>query len=59
MTNTNTNTITIRNRQYVVIKAENYTHKGNDRTQFTVRKPRGTKTFLVVKYENGLYSSFA
>ncbi len=54
-----TNTITIRNRQYVVIKAENYTHKGNDRTQFTVRKPRGTKTFLVVKYENGLYSSFA
>ena len=42
---------------YKVLKAEAYTHNGNARTQFTVKRPRGRRTYLVVKYENGQFSS--
>ena len=54
-----TNTITINNRQYVLIKEEKFTHKGTERTQFQVRKPRGKRVYFVIQYSNGLFSSFA
>lgn len=50
-------TIQIQNTVYEVIKATPYNHKGFDRTQYTVRKLKGKKTYLVVKYENGEFSS--
>ncbi len=49
--------IEIRNRKFEVVKETKYNHNGNERTQFTIKKLKGKKTFLVVKYENGLYSS--
>ena len=54
-----TNTITINNRQYVLIKEGKFTHKGTERTQFQVRKPRGKRIYFVIQYSNGLFSSFA
>ena len=54
-----TNTITINNRQFVVIKEEKFTHKGSERTQFQVRKPQGKRIYFVIQYANGLFSSFA
>ena len=42
---------------YEVLKAEAYTHNGNARTQFTVKRPRGRRIYWVVKYENGQFSS--
>ena len=56
---TNTNTITINNKEYVVIKEEKFTHKGTERTQWQVRKPRGQRVYFVIQYSNGLFSSFA
>lgn len=54
-----TNTITINNKNYVVVKETTFTHKGTERTEFQVRKPQGKRVYFVVKYENGLFSSFA
>ena len=54
-----TNTITINNKEYNVVKEEKFTHKGTERTEFQVRKPQGKKVYFVVKYSNGLFSSFA
>ena len=42
---------------YEVLKAENYVHNGNARIQYTVKRPRGRRSYLVVKYENGQFSS--
>lgn len=54
-----TNTITINNKEYVLIKETTFTHKGTERTEFQVRKPQGKRVYFVVKYSNGLFSSFA
>ena len=54
-----TNTITINNKEYVVIKEEKFTHKGSKRTQWQVRKPQGKRVYFVIEYANGLFSSFA
>ena len=54
-----TNTITINNKEYVVIKQEKFTHKGTERTQWQVRKPQGKRIYFVIEYANGLFSSFA
>ncbi len=54
-----TNSITINNKKFVVIKETNFTHKGTERTEFQVRKPQGKRIYFVVKYSNGLFSSFA
>ena len=79
-----TNTITINNKENVVIKEyniplshtlddvnswmidcfniikeEKFTHKGTERTQWQVRKPRGQRVYFVIQYSNGLFSSFA
>jgi hypothetical protein len=50
-------TLQIEGITYEVLKAQPYTHNGNARTEFTVKRPRGRRTYLVVKYENGQFSS--
>jgi hypothetical protein len=50
-------TIQVKNEVLEVIKKTAYNHKGFDRIQYTVRKLKGKKTYLVVKYENGQFSN--
>jgi len=50
-------TLHIEGITYEVLKAENYVYNGNARTQYTVKRPRGRRSYLVVKYENGQFSS--
>jgi len=50
-------TLYIEGITYEVLKAESYVHNGNARTQYTVKRLRGRRSYLVVKYENGQFSS--
>ena len=42
-----------------VIKASPFTHKGCDRVSYTCKRPRGRRTYLVIGYENGTFSTAA
>jgi hypothetical protein len=42
---------------YNVIRTEQFTHNGNDRVQYTMKRPRGRVEYRVVRYENGSFSS--
>lgn len=44
-------------KQAVIISEKPYNHKGNDRVIIKARKARGKKVFMVVKYEDGTFSS--
>lgn len=49
-------TITIAGIDYVVLTAKPYTYKGDSRTEYTLRRPRGQRTYYVVQYGNGVLS---
>ena len=40
-----------------IISQRSFTHKGNDRVMMTVKKARGKRTYMVVRYENGEFST--
>ena len=42
-----------------VVSAKPYSHKGNDRVAYTCKRPRGRRTYYVVGYENGTFSTAA
>ena len=42
-----------------VVSAKPYSHKGNDRVEYTCKRPRGRRTYYVVGYENGTFSTAA
>ena len=44
---------------YKVIKATPYTHNGQARVSYTCKRPNGRRTYLVIGYENGTFSSAA
>ena len=46
-----TNTITINNKEYVLIKETTFTHKGTERTEFQVRKPQGKEFTLLLSIQ--------
>ena len=45
--------------RYEVIKATPYTHNGMQRISYTCKRPRGRRTYLVIGYENGTFSTAA
>lgn len=49
--------INLNGTDYVVIASLTINYKGSERTQLTLRRPRGKVTYRVVKYANGTYSS--
>ncbi|MGA0983168.1 MAG: hypothetical protein ACO3ST_00550 [Burkholderiaceae bacterium] len=44
---------------YDVIKAEAYTHNGRSRVSYVCKRPRGRRTYMVIGYENGTFSTAA
>ena len=55
-----TNTIKCANGiTYEVISAKPYNHKGNDRMWYTAKRPNGKRTYMIVGYENGTFSTAA
>ena len=42
---------------YEILRIKNYNHKGNDRQSITMKRPRGKKSYNVIQYENGTFSS--
>ena len=44
---------------YEVINATPYTHNGSARISYTCKRPRGKRTYLVIGYENGSFSTAA
>jgi hypothetical protein len=44
---------------YDVLKASAYTFKGCDRVSYTCKRPRGRRTYLIIGYENGTFSTAA
>lgn len=40
-----------------IISVSNYNHNGQDRKIIKACKAKGKKVFMVVQYENGLFSS--
>ena len=45
--------------RYEVIKATPFTHNGCQRISYTCKRPRGRRTYLVIGYENGTFSTAA
>lgn len=45
--------------QMTVIKARAYNHNGCDRVSYTCKRPRGRRTYVVIGYENGTFSTAA
>jgi hypothetical protein len=57
MQTTNSKTITVRGRNYLVVKAKPYEHKGNARTSYTAKlTEHAKKLYLIIGYENGTFS---
>ena len=44
---------------YDVIKASAYNFNGRDRVSYTCKRPRGRRTYIVIGYENGTFSTAA
>ena len=44
---------------YKVISAKPYIHNGSARISYTCKRPRGKRTYLVIGYANGLFSTAA
>ena len=42
-----------------VIAARPFNHNGLARVSFTCKRPRGRRTYLVIGYENGTFSTAA
>lgn len=42
---------------YVILSAKPYTYNGDDRIAFTMKRPRGKRSYFVVRYGNGAISS--
>ena len=42
-----------------VVSAKAYTHNGIARVSYTCKRPRGRRTYNVVGYENGTFSTAA
>lgn len=42
---------------YEVINAKHYIHNGNARISYTCKRPRGNRSYLIIGYENGLFST--
>lgn len=42
---------------YEVINAKHYIHNGNARISYTCKRPRGKRSYLIIGYENGLFST--
>jgi hypothetical protein len=42
-----------------VITAKPYVHNGNARISYTCKRPRGKRTYNVIGYENGTFSTAA
>ena len=45
--------------QMQVIAARPFNHNGLARVSFTCKRPRGRRTYLVIGYENGTFSTAA
>jgi hypothetical protein len=57
MATTANKTITVRGREYQVVSAENYSHKGNERVSYKAKlTSRAKKIYLIIGYENGTFS---
>jgi hypothetical protein len=50
-------TLTFDGVSYVVLTEKTYEHNGSKRASITMKRPRGKRTYHVVRYENGTYSS--
>jgi hypothetical protein len=44
---------------YDVLKASAYTFNGRERVSYTCKRPRGRRTYIVIGYENGTFSTAA
>jgi hypothetical protein len=44
---------------YQVLVAKPFVHNNNNRVSYTVKRPRGRRTYLVIGYENGTFSTAA
>jgi len=42
---------------YKVITAKPYIHNGITRISYTCKRPRGKRTYVVIGYENGTFST--
>ena len=42
-----------------VIKATPFNFNGNDRVSYICKRPRGRRTYVVIGYENGAFSTAA
>lgn len=42
---------------YQVLTAKPYIHNGVSRISYTVKRPRGRRTYVVIGYENGTFST--
>ena len=45
------------NHPALIIEEKSFKYNGNDRVKIRARKANGKKDYLVIKYENGNYSS--
>jgi hypothetical protein len=50
-------TVKIEGIDYVILSAKPYTHNGDARIAFTMKRPRGKRSYYVVRYGNGAVSS--
>lgn len=46
----------INGKQYIVLGEKKFSHKGNLRTEISLKLPRGKKIYYVVVYEDGSMS---
>jgi hypothetical protein len=44
---------------YDVLKASTYTFNGRNRVSYTCKRPRGRRTYIIIGYENGTFSTAA
>lgn len=42
---------------YEVIKVRTFIHSGNARLSYTCKRPRGKRTYIIIGYEDGTFSS--
>lgn len=53
---TTTTGVTIRGVYYLVESERPYEYQGHKRTEYTLRRPKGRRSYYAVRYENGTLS---
>jgi hypothetical protein len=50
-------TLTLDGITYAVLSEKPYEYNGYKRVSITLKRPRGRRTYVAIRYENGCYSS--